>query len=355
MTHAIATPPPAHLSTLTNLQRVFFGFLADYEGATRDLYEYHLTRFLTWCQTHQLDPLNLDRTHVALYVRHLSEGCGLRGSSVNTAMTPIKGMYRWAMLEGHIDRDPVVHVRLPKVDYRQKYPLDREELRRVRAAAKALGGRHWALGELLCVHALRISEACGIQIENYRETERGHRVLTFRRKGGRLATVPLPIPVIMALDDAAGDRTSGPVITRRDGGPLTRAGWRRPGQHHRPPRRHRQAGQPAPTPGIGHHGAPRRRRGHPGGPAARRSPGPADHLEALRPVEEEPRHAPGAHRLSAAHRLTGPGARRTQRTRQRARGADHGCATRPSASGRAAPAAPQLCRPPAAPIPWPAA
>lgn len=224
MTHAIALPPAAHLAALTDLQRIYFGYLADYEGQTRAGYEYHLNRYLTWCARMQVDPLTADRTHIALYVRHLSEECGLRGSTVNTGMTPIKGFYRWAMLEGYLDRDPVVHTRLPKVNYRQKYPLDREELRNFRAAAKALGGRHWALGELLTVHALRISEACAVRVENCQDTERGHRVMTFRRKGGRWDTVPLPSVVQMAIDDATGDRTEGPVVTCLDGHPIGRGG-----------------------------------------------------------------------------------------------------------------------------------
>lgn len=224
VTHAIALPPAAHLAALTDLQRVYFGYLADYEGNTRAGYEYHLSRYLTWCQALQIEALTADRTHVALYVRHLSEEIGLRGSTVNTSMTPVKGFYKWAMLEGFIDRDPVVHTRLPKVDYRQKYPLDRDEVRKFRFAAKQLGGRHWALGELLTVHALRISEAIGVRIENCQDVERGHRVMTLRRKGGKWRTVPMPIAVTLAIDDAAGDRTSGPVIAKRDGSPIGRGG-----------------------------------------------------------------------------------------------------------------------------------
>lgn len=114
MTHAIALPPAAGLAALTDLQRVYFGYLADYGPRTRKAYEYHLNAYLTWCGHNQIDPLTADRTHVALYVRHLSEERGLRGSTVNTCMTPVKGFYRWAMLEGFIDRDPVVHTKLPK-------------------------------------------------------------------------------------------------------------------------------------------------------------------------------------------------------------------------------------------------
>lgn len=222
MHHAIAMPAPAGLSALTDLDRVCFGFLADYEGSTRDHYQGHLNTFVTWCHQHQVDPLTAERTQVAMYVRYLSEVRGLRGSTVNTYLTPIKGFYRWAMLEGFIDRDPIVHARLPKVDYRQKYPLEREELRALRKAAKDLGGRHWALGELLIAHAFRISECTWLRIEECQEYERGHRVMRARRKGGKTKTIPMPISVSMAIDDAAGDRTRGPVITTLQGNQLGR-------------------------------------------------------------------------------------------------------------------------------------
>ena len=153
MTHAIALPLPSALAALTDLQRVAFGFLADYKGATRAGYERHLNSYFTWCQLHQVDPLTTDRTIVALYVRHLDEERGLRGSSVNSYMTPVKGLYKWAFQEGYIDRDPAVHVRLPKVEYRSKPSLERYELKQIRRAAKQIGGRHWALSELLLVHA----------------------------------------------------------------------------------------------------------------------------------------------------------------------------------------------------------
>jgi integrase/recombinase XerD len=55
-------------------------------------------------------------------------------------------------------------------------------------------------------------------IEDYQDIERGHRVLRLVGKGGKPATIPLPVPVLRALDAAAGDRTSGPLLLRRKSG-----------------------------------------------------------------------------------------------------------------------------------------
>ena len=144
--------------------------------------------------------------------------------SCSTEITPVRGFYKWMFLEGHIVRDPAAHVRLPKVHFESKLPLSTDDLREIRRTAKDMGGRHWALAELLIVHALRISEATGLLIENYQDTEVGHRVMKFTRKGGKRAVIPMPVPVVMALDAAAGDRTSGPVIASLDGAQLSRSG-----------------------------------------------------------------------------------------------------------------------------------
>lgn len=230
MIETLDTPAPGALlgsdplDRLSPLQRAMFGYLADYTGLTRDLYEYHLKAYVTWCLEHGIDPLAADRTHVALYVRRCVDQLGHKASTVSTELTPVRGFYKWMFLEGLVDRDPAAHVRLPKVHLEPKQPLTKDELREIRRAGKDLGGRHWALAELLIVHALRISEASGLRIEDYQDTERGHRVMRFTRKGGRRATIPLPVPVLMALDAAAGGRDQGPVIVSRDGHPLTRSG-----------------------------------------------------------------------------------------------------------------------------------
>ena len=92
------------------------------------------------------------------------------------------------------------------------------------AAAQRRGGRHHAMAYLLACMALRASEACSLRVEDYQRTVRGHRVLEFVGKGGVPARMPLPVPVIRALDDAAGGRTTGQVILRQDGLPLGRQG-----------------------------------------------------------------------------------------------------------------------------------
>lgn len=89
--------------------------------------------------------------------------------------------------------------------------------------ARASSPSDAALVTLMGMLGLRVSEACAVKIEDYQDIERGHRVLRLVGKGGKPATIPLPVPVLRALDAAAGERTSGPLLLRnRSGLPVNR-------------------------------------------------------------------------------------------------------------------------------------
>jgi integrase/recombinase XerD len=69
---------------------------------------------------------------------------------------------------------------------------------------------------LLGCLGLGSGEARSIQIEHFSETVRGHRVLAFVGRGGVAARIPLPVPVVRALDESAEGRNSGPLMLARD-------------------------------------------------------------------------------------------------------------------------------------------
>jgi integrase/recombinase XerD len=64
---------------------------------------------------HYLDPLvGIQRAHVGLYIRSLGDA-GLMASSANTVMHGVRGLFRFAHIDGLIPADPAVYARLPKV------------------------------------------------------------------------------------------------------------------------------------------------------------------------------------------------------------------------------------------------
>jgi len=80
---------------------------------------------------------------------------------------------------------------------------------------------HAALAVLLGLNGLRVSEACGTNIQDL-GFERGHRTLRLVGKGNKPATVPLVPRTARTIDLAVGERHEGPILLRRDGHRLDR-------------------------------------------------------------------------------------------------------------------------------------
>jgi integrase/recombinase XerD len=68
---------------------------------------------------------------------------------------------------------------------------------------------------------LRVFEATGCDIEGLSEVH-GHRVLRVHGKGYKVVLTPLPPAAGRAVDRAAGDRLSGPILLSRSGTCMTR-------------------------------------------------------------------------------------------------------------------------------------
>ncbi|KQT89318.1 hypothetical protein ASG49_16180 [Marmoricola sp. Leaf446] len=201
-------------------------YLLPYVKNTRETYTYQLDRWLRWCADNSLEPLLARRTDVEAYIRHLHEGENQAISSVHTALVPVRGFYRFAFNEEIIARDPAALARRPRLSrgVRDTVGLDRREMRSLLDTALRRSGRDQALAYLLTCMALRSSEACSIQIEDYQQLLRGHRILCFTGKGSVPARMPIPVPVLRALDAAAGGRTHGQLLCGRDGQAFCRRG-----------------------------------------------------------------------------------------------------------------------------------
>lgn len=220
-----STTLPLQPATMSPAQVAAVSFLARYSGGTHTLYSAQLRRWFAWCETNGLDPLiGIERAHIELYIRQLGE-VGLADSSVNTTMHAVRGYFRFAHIDGTIPADPAVYARLLKVhrDESRTQGLDRLELIRFLQVAQTITVHHGALAYLLGINALRASEAAAVQIEDYADTLRGHRVLHLVGKGNKPATMPLTVPVLRVLEACRGERTTGPLVLRpMSGKPIDR-------------------------------------------------------------------------------------------------------------------------------------
>jgi len=216
VTHVHVTLLPFQPLSMSSAQLAAVSYLARYSGRTHDLYAYQLRRWFVWCESNGLDRLvGIQRAHVELYIRQLGEA-GLMDSSVTTMMHGVRGLFRFAHIDGLIPADPAVYARLPKVhcDESRTQGLDRLELIRFLQVAQTLTVHHGALAFLFGINALRASEAAAVRIEDYADTLRGHRVLHLVGKGSKPATMPLTVPVLRVLEACRGERTHGPLVLR---------------------------------------------------------------------------------------------------------------------------------------------
>ncbi len=197
------------------------GYLARYSGGTRETYRVSLKILWDWCAGLGVDVLEgMRRPVLELFARYLEEERHNSPATVAHHLSIVKGFYKFAELDSYIDKSPATHLRMPRVyqDESRTLGLDRMELGSLIQTARASHVSDAALITLMGMLGLRVSEACNVKIEDYQQIERGHRVLRLVGKGGKPATIPLPVPVLRAMDAAAGDRESGYLLLRRKSG-----------------------------------------------------------------------------------------------------------------------------------------
>jgi integrase/recombinase XerD len=216
--------PTARITTTAELAAA--GYLARYSGGTRETYRVTLKLLFGWCGTLGVEVLDgMRRPVLELFARYLEEERHNAPVTVAHHLSIVRGYFSFAEIDGYIEKSPATHLRMPRVyrDESKTLGLDRMELGSLIQTARASSPMGSALITLMGMLGLRVSEACNVRIEDYQQIERGHRVLRMVGKGGKPATMPLPVPVIRALDAAAGDRTSGPLLLRRKSGlPMNR-------------------------------------------------------------------------------------------------------------------------------------
>ncbi|WP_168014056.1 site-specific tyrosine recombinase XerD [Halomonas salinarum] len=157
-------------------------------------------------------------------------------------LSSLRRFYRWALIEGLIDTDPLAEVRLPPVRPSLPRTLDEEEVERLLEAPDtdtALGLRDRAMLEVLYAGGLRVSELVGLTTDaiNLRQG-----VVRVRGKGDKERLVPLGEEAIAWLQRylRAGrsvlmrDITRPPLFPGRSDGFMTRQTfWHRVRAHAR--------------------------------------------------------------------------------------------------------------------------
>ena len=194
--------------------------LARYNGRTLDAYRYDLRTFFQWAADADLTVLEAKRPHIERY-RTAMEQKGLAQSTIDRRLSTVCGFYRFAHIDGRVTANPAQYVRRPKVHPFEGRGLDRRELGTFLFTAERFDKSHAALAVLLGLNGLRVSEACGTNIEDLAFTQ-GNRTLRIMGKGSKPAVIP-PVPrAARTIDLAIGEPTAGAILRRKDGARLDR-------------------------------------------------------------------------------------------------------------------------------------
>ena len=205
---------------IDDAQLAAVAFLARYSGRTLDAYRHDLRGFFQWAEDTGLVVLSATRPHIELY-RSWMEQRGLAASTIDRRLSKVCGFYRFAHIDGRIGSNPAQYVRRPKVHPNEGRGMDRAELGTFLFTAERFDRDHAALAVLLGLNGLRVSEACGTNIEDL-AFQRGHRTLAILGKGNKPATIPLVPRTARTIDLVVGERHEGPILRRQDGQRLDR-------------------------------------------------------------------------------------------------------------------------------------
>lgn len=221
-----------------NAEQVAALFLLTYKPTTASAYAVDLKQWFTWCTLFDVDPFDAVRAHVDAWSVHLADDGRARPATLARKISAIRNFYAYAVDSGYTASSPVPAkdkaLHLPKVSRKsQTLGPDREESAALLRAAAERGTRDEAVVAVLLYQGLRVSELCGIDLEDL-STQRGHRVVRLRRKGGEEQDQAIAPPAAGSLDAWLAERAgaieaadgtvpaTGPVFTGPDSARLTR-------------------------------------------------------------------------------------------------------------------------------------
>jgi integrase/recombinase XerD len=171
---------------------------------TRAAYLRDLAQWADWLDGHGVAMLEAGETAAAMWARHL-EAARVKDSTAARKLTAVSSFYAWCLRRGDVRANPLAGLSRPTVDYDTSATpgLTRDQAAGLLAASDADPGpqaaRTSALVATLLFTGARVSELLGADIEDL-GTDRGHRVLRVRRKGGKLQSLALPPPAADRID-----------------------------------------------------------------------------------------------------------------------------------------------------------
>lgn len=152
-----------------------------------------------WMRRKPLPLADVGTEELAAFLGDRKSG-GLASSSLRIATVHLKVFFRWLAATGRLPMDPAEPLLSPRAAQALPETLNRSVIVGMLEAidlTRPLGLRDRAMLELFYSSGLRLSELCGLKLENYDTDERFLRVTG---KGNKTRVVPVGEPARQALD-----------------------------------------------------------------------------------------------------------------------------------------------------------
>ena len=108
----VPIPLPPESGTL---RRAVAACLARFKDQSRVHSESDLRAYLTWCTSHNLNPLTAQRPRLEPYIRGMQETRRFKPSTVSRRIAVVAGFYRTCVIDAVLAHAPAEHVRRPNV------------------------------------------------------------------------------------------------------------------------------------------------------------------------------------------------------------------------------------------------
>ncbi|OBA60160.1 recombinase XerC [Mycobacterium sp. 1100029.7] len=172
----------------------------------------------------------LDGLTLPLLRAWLSSGAvaGAARTTLARRTSAVKAFTAWALRRGLLSTDPAARLQTPKAHRTLPSVLRQDQALDAMAAAKSgaeqgdpLALRDRLIVEMLYATGIRVSELCGLDID---DVDTGHRVVRVLGKGNKQRTAPFGVPAADALRAWLAD--GRPALATADSGPALLLGAR---------------------------------------------------------------------------------------------------------------------------------
>lgn len=212
-------------TTVYQIERAILAFIAGFSSPyTRDTYGRGLKQFFAWTEANGLDPFGEDcrKLTIEMWLRNL-EDRGLARNTRALSYAILSSFFKWAVEEGVCLTDPTARVKAPRKEDPVLPAMDKADMHRfLKSAQEILNPYEVALLLTMCLTTVRVGTICRADIEAM-WSDRWQHYLRVTAKGDKVQDIPLQSLVVEAIEEAIGDRTSGPLFLNRAGNRMERA------------------------------------------------------------------------------------------------------------------------------------